>query len=67
MKAMRWFLAAMAPLALVWGGAAVLESCGAMNFELPVEEPLPEAAPPPRLVRRDAGAAEPGLGHSPRP
>jgi hypothetical protein len=45
-----------------WLGAAVLalflaESCGAVTLEpLPPEEPLPEAAPPPRLVRREAGS-----------
>jgi hypothetical protein len=45
-----------------WLGAMLLglglaESCGAVTLEpLPPEEPLPEAAPPPRLMRRDAGA-----------
>jgi hypothetical protein len=38
-------------------GFALDASCGAMTLEpLPPEEPLPEAAPPPRLVRPDAGA-----------
>jgi hypothetical protein len=41
-------------------GAALGASCGAMTLEpLPPDELLPEAAPPPRLVRRDAG---PGKG-----
>ena len=32
------------------------EGCGAVTLEpLPPEEPSPEAAPPPRLLRRDAG------------
>jgi len=44
-----------------WLGAALLalflaQNCGAISLEpLPPEEPFPEAAPPPRLVRRDAG------------
>ena len=34
-------------------------SCGAMAFEIPPEEPFPEAGPPPpRLVRREAGGPE---------
>jgi hypothetical protein len=43
--------------------AAVAESCGAMAFELPPEEPQAEAVPPPRLVRRDGGAKEPGASN----
>ena len=36
-------------------GIALEASCGAMTLEpLPPEEPFPEAAPPPRLVRPDA-------------
>ena len=52
-------------VALLWGlammvGAALGASCGAMTLEpMPPHELLPEAAPPPRLVRRDAG---PGKG-----
>jgi hypothetical protein len=48
-------------LAWFWGlslvaVAGVAASCGAVTLEpLPPEEPLPEAAPPPRLMRRDAG------------
>ena len=48
-------------LALVWALAIVAAvaagtNCGAVTLEpLPPEEPLPEAGPPPRLVRRDAG------------
>jgi hypothetical protein len=44
-----------------WLGAAALalflaQSCGAIALEpLPPEEPLPEAAPPPRLLRKEAG------------
>jgi hypothetical protein len=49
---------------LAWLGAPLLiaiaafaANCGAVTLEpLPPEEPLPEAAPPPRLMRRDAGA-----------
>jgi hypothetical protein len=52
---------------LAWFGAlglvmiAVFASqCGAVTLEpLPPEEPLPEAAPPPRLMRRDASAPKP--------
>jgi len=40
--------------------------CGAVTLEpLPPDEPLPEAAPPPRLVRRDAGAG-PAAEQTPR-
>jgi len=35
--------------------AAAAESCGAMAFELPPEEPQVEAVPAPRLVRHDGG------------
>jgi hypothetical protein len=48
--------------AAFWFGAAALalflaQSCGAVTLEpLPPEEPLPEAAPPPRLLRKDAGS-----------
>jgi len=44
-----------------WLGALALalflaQSCGAITLEpLPPEEPLPEAAPPPRLMRREGG------------
>jgi hypothetical protein len=44
-----------------WLGAVTLalfvaQSCGAVTLEpLPPEEPLPEAAPPPRLLRHDGG------------
>jgi hypothetical protein len=37
--------------------AAFASQCGAVTLEpLPPEEPLPEAAPPPRLMRRDGSA-----------
>jgi hypothetical protein len=40
--------------------------CGAVTLEpLPPDEPLPEAAPPPRLVRRDAGPS-PAAEQAPR-
>lgn len=48
-------------LVIAGTGLALVASCGAMAFELPPEEPLPEASAPPRLVRREAGSAE--LGH----
>ncbi len=49
---------------LAWLGASLLvtiaafaANCGAVSLEpLPPEEPLPEAAPPPRLMRKDAGS-----------
>ena len=42
--------------ALLWA-VGWTGGCGAVTLEpLPPEEPLPEAAPPPRLLRRDAGA-----------
>jgi hypothetical protein len=45
---------------VLWAG------CGAMTLEpLPPDEPLPEAAPPPRLVRRDAGPVAPADGEPP--
>jgi hypothetical protein len=50
-------------LAWLWGLALVATvgfaaDCGAVTLEpLPPEEPLPEAAPPPRLMRKDAGSA----------
>jgi hypothetical protein len=46
-------------------GIAAIESCGAMAFELPPEEPLPEAAAPPRLLRHDGGAGELGAKVTP--
>ncbi|HEY3592613.1 MAG TPA: hypothetical protein VGL13_02025 [Polyangiaceae bacterium] len=48
-----FFLALIAAAACSSG--MLVESCGAMAFELPPEEPLAEAATPPRLVRREAG------------
>jgi hypothetical protein len=46
-----WFFALIAAL-----GIALVTDCGAMTLEpLPPEEPMPEAAPPPRLVRPEAG------------
>jgi hypothetical protein len=48
-------------LAWLWGVALLVvaslaANCGAMTLEpLPPDEPLPEAAPPPRLMRKDAG------------
>jgi hypothetical protein len=42
-------------LGAAWIGLVLAQSCGAMTLEpLPPEEPLPEAAPPPRLLRKDA-------------
>lgn len=35
--------------------AVAAESCGAMAFEVPPEEPQAEAVPAPRLLRLDGG------------
>jgi hypothetical protein len=48
----------MISVAIAGLGIAVIESCGAMAFELPPEEPLPEASGPPRLVRPEGGTPE---------
>jgi len=48
-------------------GIAAVESCGAMAFELPPEEPLPEASGPPRLLRHEGGAPADPLESVPRP
>jgi hypothetical protein len=43
-------------LGVILWAIGLAEGCGAVTLEpMPPEEPLPEAAPPPRLVRRDAG------------
>jgi hypothetical protein len=52
-------------LAVACLGGILAESCGAMTFELPPEEPQPEAAPPPRLLRHDAGS--PGAARTNEP
>ena len=56
-RAALFFLISLAVAGL---GMAFVESCGAMAFELPPEEPLPEASGPPRLLRREGGAPELG-------
>ena len=49
-------------------GVAEAASCGAVTLEAqPPEEPLPDAAAPPRLLRPEAGAAANATGTSPEP
>jgi hypothetical protein len=47
-------------VALACSSVVVVESCGAMAFELPPEEPQPVASAKPRLLRREAGADDLG-------
>jgi hypothetical protein len=61
MKRLAWFFAASASIACA--ATTLIESCGAMTFELPPEEPLSETVSPPRLMRHDGGVPEPGARH----